>query len=267
MTGSVVVEMGGLEAALAATEDRVDAALKATAAVTRELKKARTGAERGQLRDLRRALIAATALAGDAARAAADAGESFGFDEQEHLESGSYAQELLDTATSQDVAMFEADERLLCYPSLIKVLPGDAAVEIDRRREKRLRPSVLVGLLATTQARPPRFRPKPFLESLESGYELVRSQEKQRDAAVVRLVDVWGVLTLLPGQQRDYTRAEFARDLYLLDSSGVKTAKSGRVLRWHASSGTRGSGTLATVAQTGQRQLYWGISFTDRDRS
>src|ERR1019366_6168828 len=128
------------------------------------------------------------------------------------------------------------------YPSLIKVLPGDAAVEIDRRREKRLRPSVLVGLLATTQARPPRFRPKPFLESLESGYDLVRSQ----------------------GEQRDYTRAEFARDLYLLDSSGVTTAKSDRVIRWHASSGTRGSGTLATVAQTGQRQLYWGISFTDR---
>ena len=75
--------MGGLEAALAATEERVDAALKATAAVTRELKKAKTGAERGQLRDLRRALSTAAVLAEDAARAAADAGASFGFDEQE----------------------------------------------------------------------------------------------------------------------------------------------------------------------------------------
>jgi hypothetical protein len=73
MTGLVVFEMGGLEAALAATEERVDAALKATAAVTRELKKAKTGAERGQLLALRRALNAATTLAGDAARAAADA--------------------------------------------------------------------------------------------------------------------------------------------------------------------------------------------------
>ena len=72
--GLVVAGMGGLEAALAATEERVDAALKATAAVTRELKKAKTGAERGQLRDLRRALIAATTLAGDAARAAENAG-------------------------------------------------------------------------------------------------------------------------------------------------------------------------------------------------
>lgn len=256
--------MGGLEAALAATEERVDAALKATAAMTRELKKAKTGAQRGQLRDLRKALSAAAGLAGEAGRSATDAEQSFDFDEQGHLESGAYAQELLDAAAAQDVAVFEADERLLCYPSLIKVLPGDAAVEIDKRREKRLRPSVLVGLLATTQAKPPRFKPKPFLESLESGYDLVRSQGQQRDAAVVRLVDVWGVLTLLPGQPREYTRAEFARDLYLLDSSAVATTKSGRLLRWHASSGTKGAGTLTTVAQTGQRQLYWGISFTGR---
>src|SRR5665811_1232434 len=168
----VMNEMDGLEAALAATEGRVDVALKAAAAVTRELKKAKAGAERGQLRDLRRALGAAAVLAGDAARAAEDAGASFGFGEQEHMESGSYAKELLEAAAAQDVKMFEADERLLCYPSLIKVLPGDAAVEIHRRREKRLRPSVLVGLLAASQARPPRFRPKPFLESLESGYDL-----------------------------------------------------------------------------------------------
>ena len=76
----VMNEMDGLEAALAATEGRVDVALKAAAAVTRELKKAKAGAERGQLRDLRRALSAAAVLAGDAARAAEDAGTSFGFD-------------------------------------------------------------------------------------------------------------------------------------------------------------------------------------------
>jgi len=257
--------MGGLETALAATEEGVDAALKASASLTRELKKAKTGAERGQLRELRRALDAATALAEDATQAARDASESFSFDDKEHLDSGSYAQELLDTAAAQDLTMFQDDERLLlCYPSLIKVLPGEAAVEIDRRRERRLRPSVMVGLLAVTHSRPPRFLPKPFLQSLESGYDLVRSQKERDQATVVRLIDVWGVLTLLPGQARDYTRAEFARDLYLLDSSAVATAKSGRVLGWHASSGTRDAGTLTTVAKTGQRQLYWGISFTDQ---
>jgi hypothetical protein len=253
----------GLEAALAATEERVDAALKATAAVARELKKAKAGAARGQLRDLRRALSAAAGLAEEAGIATQAAATSFHFDDQEHLASGAYAKELLEVAAEQDVRMFEADERLLSYPSLVKVLPADAAVEIDRRRERRLRPSVLVRLLAAAQTRPPRFKPEPFLESLASGYDHVRARKQERPGSVVRLVDIWEVLTLLPGQQREYTRPEFARDLYLLDSSGRSTTKSGRTLRWHASSGTRSPGTLTTVAQTGQQQLYWGVSFAE----
>ncbi len=59
---------GALEAALAKTEEQVDAALITTASVTRELKKAKTGSARGQLRDLRRALSAAAGLAAEAAR-------------------------------------------------------------------------------------------------------------------------------------------------------------------------------------------------------
>lgn len=255
---------GGLEAALQAMEERVDAALKASSALVRELKKAKVSAARGQLREMRRALSAATDQGVDAAKAAQAAAESFTLDEQDHLASGDYARELLAAAADRDVAMFEADDRLLCYPSLIKVLPGDAAVEIDRRRERRLRPSVLVDLLAAAQARPPRFRPEPFLESLQAGYDLRRAQEGRPEGAVVRVVDVWATLTLLPGQQREYTKPEFARDLYLLDSSRVTTSKSGRTLRWQASSGTRGSGILNTVAQSGQPQLYWGISFTSQ---
>jgi hypothetical protein len=81
---------------------------------------------------------------------------------------------------------------------------------------------------------------------------------------VVRLLDVYGVLTLLPGQSRDYSKAEFARDLYLLDQSGQNVVgSSGRRLRWAASSGTRGSGVLTTVARSGQQQRYWGIAFEE----
>jgi hypothetical protein len=70
------------------------------------------------------------------------------------------------------------------------------------------------------------------------------------------------VITLLPGSAREYSRPEFARDLYLLDQSGVTTTKAGRTLRWHASSGTRGAGILTTVARSGQQQRYWGVSFS-----
>ncbi len=253
----------GLEETLAGVEERVDEALSSVAGVTRELKRAKTGAGRGQVRELRRALEAAALRVREAAGLTTGAAESFDFDEREHLASGGYVQELLAEAAARDVAMFEADGQLLCYPSLIKVVASEAAVEVDRRRERRLRPSVLVALLGAAQARPPRFRPEPFLESLASGYDLVRSREGARPGSVVRLVDIWGVLTLLPNAQRDYARPEFARDLYLLDSSGVHTTRSGRVAGWHASTGTRATGTLTTVARSGQQQLYWGISFKD----
>jgi hypothetical protein len=254
----------GLEEALAATEKRVDAALTAVAAVTRELKRAKTGAVRGQTRDLRRALEAAVGRVEEAAQVTTDAAGSFDFDEREHLASGGYVEELLAEAAARDVAMFEADGQVLCYPSVIRIIASDPAVEVDRRRERRLRPSVLVGLLATAQARPPRFRPEPFLESLEGGYDLVTSRDGARPGSVVKLDEIWKVLTLMPTARKDYARPEFARDLYLLDSSGVTRTRSGRVAGWHASTGTRGTGTLTTVAKTGQQQLYWGISFKDR---
>lgn len=252
-----------LESALAATEQQLDTALKAAAGLTRELKKARAAAVTGSLRDLRRALAATDTLAGDATTAAGDAAASFTLDETAHLASGAYAAELQRAAAEREVSMVDSDDRLLCYPSLIRVIPGDAAVEIDRKREKRLRPSILVGRLAAAQNRPPRFRPEPFLESLAAGYELLRAQGAKPPGAVLRLVDLWSVLTLLPGQAREYTRPELARDLYLLDQSGATRTRSGAALRFHASTGTKGAGTLTTVARDGRPQVYWGVSFTE----
>lgn len=252
---------GEFEEALARAEQRVEAAQKAAAVAVRELKKARSSAAAGQVRDLQRALSGATAAAADLAAAAREASSSYDFDEQTYLAGGGYAKELLATASERGVAMFEEDERLLCYPSLIRVMPGDAALEIDRRRERRLRPSVVVDALAAAQGRPLRFRAEAFLESLAAAYALLAAKEAKPDP-VLRLDAVWGALTLLPGQAREYTRPEFARDLYQLDKSGVRTTKAGRTLRWHASTGTRGAGVLTTVAETGQQQRYWGVSFT-----
>ncbi len=253
---------GTLEDTLAAAERAVDSALRSAAAVTRELRKALAGARNGQIRDARKALAGAQAAA--AALGAETRALSDGFDprEQEYLASG-YVKELLAAAEARGVKIFEEEDRLLCYPSVVRVLPGEAAVEIDRVRERRIRPSVLVEMLARTQERAPRFKAEAFLDSLRAGYELVVASERKKPDGVVRLVDIWSVLTMLPGQRGQYSKQEFARDLYLLDQSGVtRTARNSRTLRWSASTGTKGSGVLITVARDGQRQQYWGISFT-----
>jgi hypothetical protein len=166
-----VESAGRFESALSGTADGAAGALKSASALTRELRKAKAAAASGQVRELRRALDAAAELAGELSFTLQDVQASFDFDESAYLGSGEYAKELLALAADRGLAMFEEDDRLLCYPSIVRVVPGDALVEIDRRRERRLRPSTLIGLLSAAQQRPPRFRAAQFLESLATGYE------------------------------------------------------------------------------------------------
>lgn len=254
---------GTLETTLAAVEREAEAALKAAGTATTQLRKVRGAAKAGQLRDLRKAMATAEAFSAELAQAVASLRSAFDLDEQEYFASGEYVKELLAAAEGAGVAMFEEDDRLMCYPSLVRVLPADASVEVDKVRERRIRPSALVSLLAAAQQRPPRFKPEPFLDSLRGAYELAVAGSGKGPDAVVRLLDVWSVLTLLPGQSREYSKQEFARDLYLLDQSGVtSTPRSPRTLRWSASTGTKSTGVLTTVARSGQQQRYWGVSFS-----
>jgi hypothetical protein len=252
------------EGALARAQTEVETAGKMANGVVRELRRARAAALVGQVRDLRRALDGAVEQARLLSDAVEAARASYDVDEAGLLESGQYAKELLAAAAEADVAMFEEDERLLCYPSIVRVLPGELALDVDRRRVRGLRPSVVVSHLQRAQQAGPRFKPEPFLASLFAGYELVVARQRKAAGAVVRLLDIYGVLTLLPGQSRDYTKPEFARDLYLLDQTGVTTVEStGRRLRWAASTGTKQAGVLSTVAKSGQQQRYWGVAFED----
>lgn len=255
-------EVSGVETALNQTAEQVEQALRSAAAVTRELRKARAGAAAGQLRDLRRALASASALAAELSASARDAEQSLALDEQQELSSGAYARELLAAAAERGIAMVQDDGQLLCYPSIIRLLPGDAALAIDKKRDRRLRPSTVIDRLAAAQTRPPRFAADRFLESLATAYDYQIASQRRAIDAVVPLVEIWKVLTLLPGQSRDYSQPEFARDLYRLDQSGVKQTRAGRTVRWSASTGTRGGGVLTTVARSGQQQTYWGVSFT-----
>ncbi len=132
------------ESALSVTEGGAEAALKSASGLTRELRKARVAAASGEVRELRRALDAAAELANELSVAVNDVRVSFDIDEIAYLGSGEYAKELLALAAERGLAMFEEDDRLLCYPSIVRVVPGDSVVEIDRRRERRLRPSVLM---------------------------------------------------------------------------------------------------------------------------
>ena len=252
-----------LESALDATESDADAALRILASAVRSAKRAKAAASAGQLRELHQALEATAALVDQAATAAHDLRAGWRFDAAAYFASGEYAKELLACAADVGLQAFESDDLILSYPAIVQVSAGDATVAVDKKKERRVRPSVLVGRLAALQQRPPKFKPEPFIEALAAAYDLVAGMRRLRPGAPARLADVHRVLTLLPGSARDYSRQEFARDLYLLDQSGVVDVKDGRRMSLPASAMTRSGTVLTTVTRSGQTKVYAGIVFAE----
>ena len=255
-----------LEEALARTESDADAVLKAAAAVTKSVKRLRSAAQVGNLRELGPTIGAAEQAIAALRQQFADAKRGWDFDEEAYFANGAFPRELVRTAERLNVRIFEADERLYCYPLLIRVLANERSVLIDKQRERRVRPSVLVNHLKELQARPARFRSEAFLEALFEAYATLAVRHGKQalgSGRVERFLDVYDLFTLLPGSSREYSRQEFGRDLYLLDQSGVTTTKKGYLVSFHASTGTRSAGsTIRVIAEDGRDKVYYGISFT-----
>lgn len=252
-----------LESALDTTEADADATLRVLAAAVRSAKRAKVAAASGQLRELQQALEATEALVDQATTAARDLRAGWRFDAAAYFASGEYAKELLACAADAGLQAFESDDLILSYPAIVQVSASDGTVVVDKKKERRVRPSVLVRQLVALQQRPPKFKPEPFIEALAAAYDLVAGLRPLRPGAPARLVDVHRVLTLLPGAARDYTRQELARDLYLLDQSGVVDVKDGRRMSLPASAMTRSGPVLTTVTRAGQTKVYAGIAFTE----
>ncbi|MBI3246179.1 MAG: hypothetical protein HYZ50_06700 [Deltaproteobacteria bacterium] len=262
-----VNQQNNLEQALAKTEAEADAACKAATAALRTLKKFRAAAQTGNLRELPKLIETAEQTISELQQQLAKAKTTWDFDEDAYLSNGAFVAELLATAKQTGVSMYERDDRLYCYPTLIRVLANDRAVVIDKARERRLRPSVLVHHLQDLQNRPVRFKSEAFLESLHDAYTTAvktRGKERRDTSAIVPLVEIYDLFTLLPGQAKEYSRQEFARDLYLLDQSDVTTARNGAAISFHAARGNEApSKVIPIVTKTGQAKAYYGISFTE----
>ena len=99
------------------------------------------------------------------------------------------------------------------------------------------------------------------MEALFRAYKLVLVERRRPLGATAQLLRVYQVLTLLAGQSRDYSKQEFARDVYLLDESEAKETRDGHRVRFPASSGTRTSAALSTVTKSGELKVYYGIAF------
>ena len=267
--------MDGFEQAFASAEEAAAGTVRSAGNLSKLAKQLEKAAKEGNIAGIKRAQSRFGAALEELSRVIDNASSSWPFgeeQEQQYLRDG-YAAELRDIAQERGLNVYERDGRLIASPSIVRILPADRAVRIDRKRVSTIRPSALVGLLLENQKKPGTYKSEAFLESLYKVYmELVREDSAGRlvkgtPGRVVPLSRIYGLFTSLPGSDREYTRTDFARDLYLLDTGGVTTMKSGAVVSFPTSTGARSAKTadvFTFVDSDGRDVQYYGVRFTGR---
>lgn len=255
-----------LEQSLDRTEASADATLTAANRVVSSIKKFRDAAKKGNLRELPRMIDATEQAIAALRQQFSNAKESWEFDEETYLSGGGFQSELIETAKQAGVKIFERDGMIYCYPFLIRVKPQEQNILIDKTKERRLRPSFLAKHLRELQNKQVRFKSEDFLECLWTAYSRMLSPligDVLATGKVVKLLDIYQLLTLLPGQSKEYTKEEFARDIYLLDKSGISTINNGLVLSLvpPSTAGKTLKKSLKVITEAGQEKSYYGISF------
>lgn len=267
--------MSSFEQAFADTERAAAAAVKAASnllSVAKQMQKAAQAGNISGLTGLRRTaerLENASAITRQEISNVTSAWPFSQEAEEEYLKQ-SFQDELLAVAEEEQLKMTRRDDRLICFPSIIRVLPSERAVRIDRKKVSNIRPTKLVSVLKDNQQRPNKFRSEAFLEALYRVYQTLVDTNQQgmfavdnHVGSVVPLARVYALFTSLPGSNREYDQTDFARDLYFLDSSGVKRVRSSATVSFPASTGTRSArGTFSFVSPEGELVTYYGIQFT-----
>ena len=173
-----------------------------------------------------------------------------------------FAAELVEVAGKRGLQIHQRDEQLIAHPSILRVLPGSRAIRIDRKPVPTIRPSYLAGVLAANQNRVVRVNTRAFIESLYQAYSILTPAPPQALGASVRgqtvpLAKVYEVFTVRAGQRNEYTRTDFARELYRLQTDGPEETRSGYRVEFHNGRGA----TISFVSPQGQVISYHGIEF------
>ena len=93
------------------------------------------------------------------------------------------------------------------------------------------------------------------------GHLVAKRGPNQLDAGQpVPLADVYELMTLMPGVAREYSRQEFARDIYLLDRGGVDDPA--RLRQLPGQHGRAIGAAMRVVTESGQEKVYYGLAFS-----
>ncbi len=265
--------MISFEQACSDTEGAAEAAQKSAGSVVSQARALAKAARTGNIADIRRCQgrlnEALTALRQEVSNAVSC--WPFSDEEEQELFGAQYADTLKAAAAAQGLNIYERDGFLISYPSVVRIIPGERAVRVDKKKVSTVRPSYLVDLLLANQKKSSGFSSQRFLESLYAVYtdvtEASSSDLLSANGRVVPLARIYKLMTALPGSARDYGRSDFARDLYILDSDGPRHTRNGAAVSFPSSTGARkrSSDLFSFIGPNGDSAEYYGIRFSKGD--
>ncbi|MBI4908301.1 MAG: hypothetical protein HY820_32040, partial [Acidobacteria bacterium] len=224
------------EQGFADTERAAVAAEKAISLLSSSVKQLHKAAGEGDLLKIRKLSERLGGILDSAHQEVANAQTAWPFTpaEEEAYLRESYESELIAVAAAENLQIQKRDEGLVVFPSIVRILPAELTVKINKKKTA-VRPSHVVSILKAIQSKKPKARPESFLEVLHRAYRLLVGNDYGK---TVKLASIYDALTMLPGSSANYDQTEFVRDLYLLDRSGVTETRSGAVCSLPASTGT-----------------------------
>lgn len=265
--------MLSFELAFSDTERAADSTLKSAANLIKQVRALKKAAQTGNIAAVKRSQDRLDEALGTLRQEVANTTSSWPFedDEEKQYLDDKYASELRSAAEELGLDIHERDGRLISHPSIVRILPGERAVRVDRKKVSNIRPSHLAAILLTNQNKSSGFRSNNFLESLYMVYSDIVSGESsgrmvEGSGRVVPLARIYKLLTSLPGSSREYDRSDFARDLYILDANDIRRTRKGAKVYFPSSAGARRRSDLFYfIGPDGQSVEYYGIRFTEGD--
>ena len=249
------------EQGFAEVERAADRVLKVTAALAATTKALLRAARDGDVTSISKSSQKLAGLAETVLQEVSNCRSAWPFspESEERFLKDEYFNELIRLAEKEGLKVQRRDAQLVSYPYIVRVLPSERVLRLNRVRVTGLRPTNVVSRLRDAQTKRIRSNVQPFLESLYTAYQLVAGS----DGGTVPLAKLYRAFTLLPNSAAEYSRDDFARDLLSLDRAGITKTRSGASISLPASTGTKDSRDIFTcVAQDGEVITYYAVRFS-----
>ena len=161
-----------------------------------------------------------------------------GFNGQEYMESGDFAEQMLECCRQLDVDVKGSYPVYEMFPCRVTINPDTQDVTVDRKRLPRLRPSKLIGDIKAELAKLSKaaFNAPTFAKELAAAYDLAIIKDSRKKTYVadkpMYVQDLYDFLTPMRRHKREYTRHNFAFDLARLYAVEDLTLDDGRKMRF-----------------------------------